>query len=102
MCRDQANLLLVSIASLWEIQIKYQLGKLNLKLPLGQIITNQQQNNNIVVLPVTLDHILALETLPHHHRDPFDRLLIAQATLESATLLSKDSIFANYQVNLLW
>jgi PIN domain nuclease of toxin-antitoxin system len=54
------------------------------------------------VLPVTLTHVLALETLPSHHKDPFDRLLVAQANVENATLISSDPIFAKYLVKLLW
>ena len=101
-CQDQANEMILSVASVWEMQIKLQLGKLQLKLPLEEIIEGQQQTNNIQVLPITLAHTLALDDLPMHHRDPFDRLLIAQANVEEATLVSRDKIFEQYPVKLLW
>ena len=101
-CQDRTNLLLLSVASAWEMQIKLQLGKLKLNLPLVEIIESQQQRNNIEVLPVALAHVLALQDLPPHHKDPFDRLLIAQANVEGATLLCNDPVFAKYGVNTLW
>jgi PIN domain nuclease of toxin-antitoxin system len=66
------------------MQIKLQLGKLKLNLPLVEVIESQQKTNNIEILPITLIHVLALESLPNHHKDPFDRLLIAQANVEDA------------------
>jgi PIN domain nuclease of toxin-antitoxin system len=66
------------------------------------MIASQQQTNQIVVLPVNLTHVLALESLPAHHKDPFDRLLIAQAREEEAILVSSDRIFARYQIEVLW
>jgi PIN domain nuclease of toxin-antitoxin system len=101
-CKDQANTLLLSVASVWEMQIKLQLGKLTLKLPLIEIIETQQQTNNIEILSVHLKHVFALESLPAPHKDPFDRLLIAQANVEGAVLLSCDPIFASYPVNVVW
>jgi PIN domain nuclease of toxin-antitoxin system len=73
-CKDPTNLLFISIVSIWEMQIKLNGGKLILPKPLSEIIEWQQQNNSIQVLPVNLPHIFALEKLPSHHRDPFDRL----------------------------
>jgi len=102
LCQDRTNSLLLSAASIWEMQIKLQLGKLKLNLPLVEIIESQQQRNNIEVLPVALAHVLALQNLPPHHKDPFDRLLIAQANVEGATLLCNDPVFAKYGVNPLW
>lgn len=84
------------------MQIKAQLGKLNLTLPLGQMISGQQNTNQIQVLSCNLEHVLALDSLPFHHKDPFDRLLIAQANVENAILLSKDHIMSKYQVNVTW
>src|SRR5262245_47082819 len=77
LCQDQANTVLVSVASVWEMQIKLQLGKLKLNLSLAEMVESQRQTNNIEVLPIFLAHTLALENLPAHHKDPFDRLLIA-------------------------
>lgn len=102
LCQDRTNSLLLSVASVWEMQIKLQLGKLKLDLPLAEIIESQQQRNNIEILPVLLTHVLALQSLPAHHKDPFDRLLIAQANVEEAALASSDPVFAKYAVNVLW
>ena len=71
--------LVVSIVSLWEIQIKTQIGKLTLQNPLAEIIARQQTENRMILLPITLPHILELDNLPQHHKDPFDRLLIGHA-----------------------
>src|SRR5438309_1437397 len=98
---DEANDLLLSVASVWEMQIKIQFGKLKLSLPLKDLIKNQQETNDLVVLPVDLTHVLALDALPAHHKDPFDRLLIAQSIEEDLTLVSADSQFSAYSVRLL-
>ena len=101
LCKDPANTLVLSIVSAWEMQIKQQLGKLNLRLPVAELIQDQQNTNGIEILPITLPHVLALEALPPHHKDPFDRLLIAQANAENLSLLSVDPIFNRYEVRLL-
>jgi len=101
-CQDRANTVLLSVASIWEMQIKLQLGKLRLNLPLAKVIESQQQTNGIEVLPIILSHVLELDNLPAYHRDPFDRLLIAQARVEDAVLISNDPIFTDYSVKLLW
>ena len=101
-CQDQANQVFLSVASVWEMQIKLQVEKLHLDFPLAEIIENQQQTNNIQILPVALEHVLALRDLPLVHKDPFDRILIAQARTEAAVLVSHDSVFADYEVNFLW
>lgn len=101
-CDDRSNTLLLSVASVWEIQIKTQLGKLHLIRPLEEIVTDQQQTNQLLVLPVILDHVIALQQLPMVHRDPFDRLLVAVARVENATLVSGDPIFRQYAVPLIW
>lgn len=79
--RDPANEVLLSVASVWEMVIKAQLGKLTLRLPLADIVT-QQQGNGLLLLPVTLAHVLGVEGLPPVHKDPFDRVVIAQANVE--------------------
>lgn len=101
LCQDPNNELLLSLVSIWEIQIKAQLGKLQLRTALAQVVADQQRNG-VTLLPITLPHILALQNLPPHHKDPFDRLLIAQAQNEGASLLSKDAEFADYAVSVLW
>ena len=81
---------------------KIQLGKLKLSLSLAELVGSQQRVNNLEILPITLEHILGLEKLPLLHKDPFDRLLFAQAKTEGATLMSRDPIFANYPVKVIW
>jgi PIN domain nuclease of toxin-antitoxin system len=98
---DEANELLFSVASVWEMQIKIQLGKLKLSLPLKEIVKNQQETNDLTVSPVALTHVLALDALPFHHKDPFDRLLIAQNIEEQLTIVTADSQFSAYAVKLL-
>jgi len=99
--QDPATLALLSVVSVWEILIKSQLGKLSLRLQLDQILA-EQIGNGLQILQVTLEHALGLEALPDVHKDPFDRLLIAQARVEGATLLSADAVFARYPVSVLW
>ena len=101
-CADPKNELSLSIASIWEIQIKHQLDKLVLDLPLEEILHQQQDENNLQLLSIELPHILALNQFPLHHRDPFDRLLIAQAATEDMHLVSNDKLFRRYDVKLLW
>jgi PIN domain nuclease of toxin-antitoxin system len=96
------NDLFFSLTSIWEVQIKIQLGKLELSDALPDILKTQQVENNLQVLTIDLNHIWALENLPNHHRDPFDRLLIAQAQTEGMTLVSADGVFEMYDVDLLW
>ena len=99
---DEANELLLSVASVWEMQVKIQLSKLKLNLPLRELLKTQQQTNDLTVSPVTLTHVLALEALPFHHKDPFDRLLIAQSIEEELTIVTADSQFSAYPVQLLY
>ncbi len=101
-CQDDDNSLILSIISIWEMQIKIQLGKLRLRNPLRYLIENQQNINDLQVLPISVNHIYMLENLPMHHRDPFDRLIISQALEERLPLVSKDSVFSNYPVSLYW
>lgn len=98
---DEANELLLSVASVWEMQIKILLGKLKLSLSLKEILKNQQETNDLTVSPVTLTHVLALDALPFHHKDPFDRLLLAQSIEEDLTIVTADSQFSAYPVKLL-
>jgi PIN domain nuclease of toxin-antitoxin system len=95
---DPSNTFIFSIASVWEIQIKYQLGKLNLISPLPSLIETQQRVNKLRILPIELAHIYALDGLPNHHRDPFDRIVIAQAIVEKMPLLSADTVFDAYPI----
>jgi PIN domain nuclease of toxin-antitoxin system len=98
--RDAGNEVLLSVVSVWEILIKQHLGKLTLRLPLSQILT-QQQANGIRILPITLSHVLAVEGLPTPHKDPFDRFH-RPGSGGRAVLLTADAIFAHYPVRVLW
>ena len=100
MCEDEAHTLVLSAASVWEMQIKAQLGKLDLNRPLTEIVREQQTENQIEILPVDVTHVFGLQHLPFHHKDPFDRLLIAQAIVEDVPLLSVDSVFVQYPIQL--
>ena len=99
--RDPANEVWLSVASVWEMVIKAQLGKLTLRLPLPDIVS-QQQANGLRVLPVALAHVLGVDGLPAVHKDPFDRVLIAQANVEGADLVSADPVVRRYPVRVLW
>ncbi len=88
----------LSIATAWEIGIKYKTGKLSLKTTLEDCF---EQTKFATILPITLKHILILNSLPLHHRDPFDRLLIAQAKVEKLTILTNDPKFEEYPVKIL-
>lgn len=100
--QDPTHNLILSVVSVWEMQIKAALGKLELRTPLAKLVSEQRAKNGIHVLPIHLQHVLTLEMLPDHHKDPFDRLLIAQAKSEGLTLVSKDKVFTSYNVPLLW
>lgn len=102
LCQDSENMLLLSVASTWEMQIKLQIGKLKLGLALAELIENQQRINSLEILPIGLEHVLALDQLPPIHKDPFDRLLVAQASVERASLVTNDPVMANHPVNVIW
>lgn len=99
---DPENEVLLSVASLWEIVIKAALGKLRLAGSFEDVIPSQIQSNDIELLGIGLAHLGELSRLPQHHKDPFDRLIIAQAIAEGIPLVSKDDNFEEYRVNLLW
>jgi PIN domain nuclease of toxin-antitoxin system len=97
-----SNDLWLSVASLWEILIKVQAGKLLLPQPAGPYLVRKLSQNRIEVLPITLDHVLKTETLPFHHRDPFDRVIIAQGIKEKWPIVTADPWFARYAVDVIW
>jgi PIN domain nuclease of toxin-antitoxin system len=92
----------VSVVSVWEIAIKSGIGKLNLELPFDDFIDRQIAPNGIQILDIKLEHLKVVAALPLHHRDPFDRLLIAQAIVEDIVLISADSVFSLYPVRRMW
>lgn len=102
LCNAGTHEFYLSIASPWEMQIKNQLGKLSLAMPIAELVTKNTQENNIQLLPINLSHISYLEQLPPHHKDPFDRIIIAQAVVENMTIISVDGIFADYSVQVIW
>ncbi len=101
-CQDTSNELYLSMASLWEMQIKAQLGKLELNISLEEMLALQQQENDLKVLNFSLAHIYQLQSLPFHHNDPFDRIIIAQSILENMTLISVDEKLNAYNIAVLW
>lgn len=96
------NRVYISLVSAWEMSIKSGLGKLSLTQPIEPFILDQARRNRFDILPITLAHIAAVERLPHHHRDPFDRLLIAQSLVEDITFVSADSAIHAYPITNLW
>ena len=99
---DENNRLILSDVSIWEMQIKVQLGKMKLKMPLPDLIESQKRDNDVEILPIKTEHILALDGFPFHHKDPFDRLLMAQSKVENLTLVTLDPEFPVYGVKLVW
>jgi PIN domain nuclease of toxin-antitoxin system len=94
--------LLLSVASLWEIAIKTSLGKLTLPDTFDKFIPQQIALNDVEILPINLAHLNVVATLPFHHGDPFDRLLIAQAMVEEVSIVSADSFFDAYLIGREW
>lgn len=99
---NENNEKLLSTASVWEMAIKQSTGKLNFGKPFREFIEEQTNMNSIDLLNINLDYIDVIAKLPLHHRDPFDRLLIAQAMVEEIPILSADSAFDAYAIQRLW
>ncbi len=94
--------LVLSAASLWEISIKVSIGKMTLPKPFEIFIPEQIQQNQIEILPIEINHLTHVSTLPFHHKDPFDRLLISQSFAEGIPIVSVDTMFDQYNVNRRW
>ena len=99
---DEGNDLFLSSASCWEIAIKTKIGRLKLSENPEKFIPDQMIANNITGLPIQLVNALHVYNLPDHHRDPFDRILVAQARIEKIHIITNDNIFADYDVKILW
>jgi PIN domain nuclease of toxin-antitoxin system len=99
---DETHDVYLSVISVWEIAIKEKVGKLNVPRDFSGFITSQLELNSFNVLSVQLQHVIKVHDLPDIHRDPFDRLLIAQALVESTTLLTDDAAIKRYEVGTLW
>jgi len=93
---------LLSVASCWEIAIKASLGRLETPRPLERFLQQQLEMNAFELLPVALEHAAAVRDMPFHHRDPFDRLVAAQARHEEMPLVTVDTVFAKYGVKRIW
>ncbi len=102
LCQDSRNELRLSVASLWEIQIKMQLGKLKLAARLPDIVAAQQEANELMLVNIAANHVYALDDLPPHHKDPFDRMIIVQAKTEGLRLVSHDKVIREYPVDVEW
>lgn len=98
---DPGNDVLLSIVSPWEIAIKARLGKLDVPLPVAEYARARVARHSLQWLPITLDHVSRVAELPLHHRDPFDRLLIAQAQIERLPILTSDPRIALYAVEVI-
>lgn len=102
MIEDETNEKFISLISLWEIALKVSVGKLTLAKPFEQYIREQIALNGFEILPLRLEHIAQVVSLPFHHRDPFDRLLAAQSLVEAMPLLSIDAVLDPYGLTRLW
>ncbi len=100
--QDPSNDLLLSVGTIWEIAIKVGLKKLALSLPYRQWMGQAMADLGVSALPVTVEFADVQAGLPSHHKDPFDRLLVAQAQVENVPLVSVDSIFDQYGITRLW
>lgn len=99
---DADSRVVVSVVTAWEIVIKIRTGKLTLDRPFADVWEESITANNLEVLDVTTEHVLALESIPLHHRDPFDRMLVSQAITEKLQLVSADSALDPYPIQRIW
>ena len=102
MFMNRQNELFLSAASVWEIVIKTQVGKLRLPSPVAGFLKQHLELNRVRVLPITFPHVLRVEQFPLHHHDPFDRLLAAQSIEEKMPILSADALLRKYPVTVVW
>lgn len=99
---DPRNNCYISIASCWEMAIKSSIGKLRLAMPVERFVTEQIADNGFQLLGIDYKHVMKVENIPLHHRDPFDRLLIAQALSEKMHIITADKAFSAYSVKCIW
>lgn len=99
---DEENEIVLSVASIWEMSIKVSIGKLSTKFPLRKMIPEQMECNGFDLLPIEAGHCMRVSELPMHHRDPFDRLLIAQALEDNMPVVTTDGIFDQYGISRIW
>lgn len=99
---DEANVKFLSMAGVWEMAIKRSIGKLPLTLPFYQFLSEQIERSGFRLLPITFEHLVQVSSLPLHHCDPLDRLIIAQSLTENMAVVSADQAFDAYGVSRLW
>lgn len=100
--RDPGNEIVLSMASCWEIAVKMSVGKLRLPEPLVRFVPEQLQANGFALLDIAFSHVAKVAALTFHHRDPFDRLIAAQALVEDLPVVTSDKVFAKYGVRRIW
>ena len=99
---NEKHSLYLSLASIWEMSIKSSLGKLKLKAPLKEIIQTAVKESGLKILQIHAEHIYFVEALPFHHKDPFDRIILAQSLIEKTPLVSSDAVFDLYDAQRVW
>jgi len=99
---DDSNEKIVSMASMWEMAIKISIGRLKVSEPFELLIPRQIQINGFELLPIQFEHVCRVSSLPFHHRDPFDRLLVSRCMVEKCAIISRDTAFDSYQIKRLW
>jgi PIN domain nuclease of toxin-antitoxin system len=99
--RDPGNQLLLSTASLWEMAVKNSLGKLQMPKPIDRFLSEEMAYNRIEILDIKAHHAFEVANLPFYHRDPFDRMIAAQALTEDLPLVTSDAIFQRYGVRII-
>lgn len=99
---DPSTSLLLSAATSWEIAVKNSIGRLPLPEPVSSYVPSRMRQTGVESLAISHSHALQVAALPHHHRDPFDRLLIAQAQLENLPLMTIDGVLRNYDIEVIW
>jgi len=99
---NKSNEIYLSAASIWEMAIKISLGKLTLDEPLESFIETHAVGNNVKILDIRSKHLYKIENLPFHHRDPFDRIIIAQCMIENYFIVGSDKAFDSYPVSRVW
>jgi PIN domain nuclease of toxin-antitoxin system len=92
----------LSVVSIWEVLINVRTGKLPLPVPAGGYLTTKMSANGVSVLSIKLEHVLQIEKLQLHHRDPFDRMLIAQSVEEGWPIITSDPVFKQYPIRVIW
>ena len=102
LCDAEENVLYLSVASIWEIELKIHSGKLKFDEPIQTLVKSEMADNDLKIVPIPMEHVFGVNNLPPVHKDPFDRLLIAQAIFMGASLVSIDKLINAYPVPVIW